>query len=342
MRIELKTFAAAESGGTIAEVRLRFEDRARALEAPAIGGGHRPRRGGSRSGPAARADPRRSQGPRGRVQRAGAFPPLRGRDSRPRARAGGRRRQARPVPLRRGRPPVIALLLLLAQDEALLKDLEGADIPRAYRALETLAAGSPDARAALGARAAASSGRLKSHLALAARGPVASARRITLAGPPRGVLEWAQELARRTDLPLNWDAAGRPKAPRGRARGARRPPVRGAGGAGPRGGSGGVVGGRPDPALHRRLRRRAGEPLRVHAAHPRPLQAGTGRGIRGALPRVRRSWRPRSRSSLRCRFSTSSAPASWRRATTRARTCSRLPGRRRSVRSPASSPAPRP
>ncbi|HEX7898293.1 MAG TPA: hypothetical protein VF950_11075 [Planctomycetota bacterium] len=108
---------------------------------------------------------------------------------------------------------MIALFALLLQDETLLKELEGSDIPRVYRALETLAAGSPDARAALGARAAASSGRLKSHLLIAARGPVAPARRITLAGPSRSVLEWAQELARRADLPLNWDALVDEKLP---------------------------------------------------------------------------------------------------------------------------------
>ena len=108
---------------------------------------------------------------------------------------------------------MIALLALLVQDEALLRDLEGVDVPRAYRALETLSAAGPEVRAGLKARAASSSGRLRSHLELAARGPAAPSRRITLAGPSRGVLEWAQELARRGDLPLNWDALVDEKLP---------------------------------------------------------------------------------------------------------------------------------
>jgi hypothetical protein len=108
---------------------------------------------------------------------------------------------------------MIAFLILALQEEALLKDLEGVDIPRAYRALEALSLAGPDVRAALGTRAGAATGRLKSHLALAARGPAAPARRITLAGPARGVLEWAQELARRADLPLNWDALVDEKLP---------------------------------------------------------------------------------------------------------------------------------
>jgi len=108
---------------------------------------------------------------------------------------------------------MILLLLLALQDEALLRDLEGVDIPRAYKAMEALGSAGPEVRAALAARAATSTGRLRSHLSLAAAGPVAPPRRLTLAGPARGVLEWAQELARRADLPLNWDALVDEKLP---------------------------------------------------------------------------------------------------------------------------------
>ncbi len=108
---------------------------------------------------------------------------------------------------------MIALLLFAVQDEALLRDLDAVDVPRAYRALEALSAAGPEVRAGLKARAASSTGRLRSHLELAARGPAVPARRITLAGPARGVLEWAQELARRADLPLNWDALVDEKLP---------------------------------------------------------------------------------------------------------------------------------
>lgn len=106
-----------------------------------------------------------------------------------------------------------ALLLLLAQDEALLRDLEGVDIPRAYRALEALSAAGPDVKAALKARAASASGRSRSHLELALRGPVAPVHRVTLAGPARSPIEWAQELARRSELPLNWDSIVDEKLP---------------------------------------------------------------------------------------------------------------------------------
>ncbi len=97
-----------------------------------------------------------------------------------------------------------AAFLLLAQDP--WTELDSASPEKAYRAIERLASGGPELRAALAERAARAEGRLKTHLQAALQGTLSPVRRVTLKPGTRGVIEALQDVARQSGLPLDWES----------------------------------------------------------------------------------------------------------------------------------------